>query len=396
MRVGMALPNHPFPPDIRVSKEAQALAPFGHECLLLCRREAGQADVEQVAGVTAVRLRVHPGSALLRRLDSLRFLLTLDSPAWRRGMVALVREHGARAIHIHDLEYAWSGVKAATSTGVPLVVDLHENYPVALSLYKRRWIDRALFSPKRAARLERRVLARADRIVVVVDEAKQRLVSLGGDPEKIVVFGNAEPRALAEPEPPALDFSAGPRIVYVGGIAAHRGLDTAIRAMVPLLAAEPRARLTIVGDGDALEGLERLAHDLGVDGAMTFTGRLGFDAAMEHIREATIALVPHHRSAHTDATVPHKLFQYMALGRPVLVSDCVPLERIVTETGAGLVFASGDADELAARARQMADPVRARAMGAAGRAAALGAWNLESEAAALGDLYGGLEASASK
>lgn len=396
MRIGMALPNRPFPPDIRVTKEAQALAPFGHECLLLCRRESGQTGVEDVASVTAVRMRVHPTSALRRRMDSLRFLLTLDSPAWRRGMVSLVREHGAQAIHVHDLEYAWSGVKAAAEAGVPLVVDLHENYPVAISLYKRRAIDRLLFSPKRAARLERRVLARADRIVVVVEEAKERLVALGGDPDRIVVFGNAEPRALAEPEPPALELGAGPRIVYVGGIARHRGLDTAVRAMVPLLAEEPRTRLTIVGDGDALDGLKALARELGVEGAIDFTGRLGFDAAMEHVRIATVALVPHHRSAHTDATVPHKLFQYMALGRPVLVSDCVPLARIVNETGAGLVFASGNADELAARVLEMSDPERARTMAEAGRAAALGPWNLEAEAPALAALYGELEALSSR
>jgi glycosyltransferase involved in cell wall biosynthesis len=396
MRIGMALPNRPFPPDIRVTKEAQALAPFGHECLLLCRRESGQAEVEEVASVTAVRMRVHPESALRRRLDSFRFLLTLDSPAWRHGMVSLVREHGAGAIHVHDLEYAWSGVKAAAETGVPLVVDLHENYPVALSLYKRRAIDRLLFSPKRAARLERRVLARADRIVVVVEEAKARLVALGGDPDKIVVFGNSEPRALAEPEPPALDLKSGPRIVYVGGIARHRGLDTAVRAMVPLLAGEPLARLTIVGDGDALDGLKRLAHELGVDRAIDFTGRLGFDDAMQYVRSATVALVPHHRSAHTDATVPHKLFQYMALGRPVLVSDCVPLERIVTETRAGLVFPSGDADALAARVLEMHDPERARLMAEAGRAAVLDRWNLEADAAALDGLYRSLDASASR
>jgi len=37
----------------------------------------------------------------------------------------------------------------------------------------------------------------------------------------------------------------------------------------------------------------------------------------------------------------------MAMGKPVVVSSAKPLERIVNETGAGLVYPSGDADALA-------------------------------------------------
>ncbi len=394
MRIGMLLPNQPFPPDIRVEKEAQVLAAAGHEVLLLCRGGGSQPAEEIIGPVRVIRHRVHPRAAVLRKLDSMLFLVTMDSPSWRRAMESLVTEHGAEALHLHDLPYAPSLVAAARATGVPCVLDLHENYPAAIALWGRRRLSRMWFSPGRAARLEHRMVSEVDRVVVVVDEARDRVIALGADPDRVVVFGNAEPLAMVPAEPLALDFSAGLRLVYVGGIAPHRGLDTAIAGFALVHASSPDAVLTIVGDGESLDELKRQAAELGLGDAVRFTGRLARDAAMAHIAEANIALVPHRRSAHTDATIPHKLFQYMALGRPVLVSDCAPLARVVRETGAGLVFRSGDPGDLAARIAELAEPSAARAMADAGRAAVLDRWNLEAQAPRLVGLYDQLAARA--
>jgi glycosyltransferase involved in cell wall biosynthesis len=297
-----------------------------------------------------------------------------------------VTEHGAQALHCHDLPYARSTLKAGRRTGTPVVLDFHENYPAALRLWQRRRIDRLLFSGTRASRIERCVVRQADRVVVVVDEAKDRLVRLGADPARVVVFGNAEPASLVSPSAPALP--AHLHMVYVGGIAPHRGLETAIEAMPAVLAERPDAQLTIVGDGIGLDGLKTLASRLGLQGAVTFTGRLPKDDAMRYVEQATIGLVPHLRSPHTEATVPHKLFQYMAYGRPVLVSDCAPLARIVKETDAGAVFTAGDADSFAEAVLAFAsDPARLEAASAAGRIAARTMWSIEADSAGLLELY---------
>jgi glycosyltransferase involved in cell wall biosynthesis len=382
----MVLANHPFPPDIRVEKEAQVLAAAGHTVLLVCRQEPGQLAEEVVGDVTAIRHRVHPGSPLRRRLDSLLSLLALDSPSWRGAIERLVTDHGAQAIHCHDLPFARSALKAGRRTGVPVVLDFHENYPAALSLWQRRRIDRLLFSSARAARLERSVITMADRVVVVVDEARNRLIGLGADPERVVVFGNAEPADLAPDSPPHLPDTM--HMVYVGGIAVHRGLETVVNAMPAILAERPDARLTIVGDGATLGALKDLAKRHRLDDSVIFTGRLPKDAAMRHVEDAAIGLVPHLRSPHTEATVPHKLFQYMAFGRPVLVSDCAPLARIVRETGAGDVFTAGDSASFAKAALSLAaDSERMRQASENGRRAARTTWSMESDAQGLLALY---------
>ncbi|MHB1341578.1 MAG: glycosyltransferase family 4 protein [Coriobacteriia bacterium] len=391
MRIGMLLPNHPYPPDIRVDKEALVLAAAGHEVFLLCRGDGKQPLQERVGPLTAFRHRVHPGSGLRRKLDSAIFLVTMDSPSWRSAMESMIADHGVEALHLHDLPYVPSAIRAARTHGVPIVLDLHENYPAALAQWGGKHLaNRLLFSPARAARLERRAVAKVDRLVVVVDEARDRVVALGADPTRTVVFGNTEPLDLVPAEPLPLDFSRGARMVYVGGIGPHRGLDTTVEAMPAILANDPSATLTIVGDGSALADVKARAGTLGLGQAVRFTGWLAKDDAMAYIADANIALVPHRRSAHTDATVPHKLFQYMALGRPVLVSDCAPLARIVREAGAGAVFRSGDAADLAEKVATLSDPARSATMAAAGRRAVLDRWNLEAEAPALAGLYASL------
>ena len=68
---------------------------------------------------------------------------------------------------------------------------------------------------------------------------------------------------------------------------------------------------------------------------------------LKHISRADIALIPHIKSPHTDSTIPHKLFQYMYAGIPIIASDCDPLQRIITETDTGTCFINQDANSFA-------------------------------------------------
>ncbi len=72
-----------------------------------------------------------------------------------------------------------------------------------------------------------------------------------------------------------------------------------------------------------------------------------FDKVLSYIQVNDVCLVPHHGNAHTDSTIPHKLFQYMLIGKPVIVNGCHPLKRIVEEIQAGFVFRSRSAQDSA-------------------------------------------------
>ena len=66
-----------------------------------------------------------------------------------------------------------------------------------------------------------------------------------------------------------------------------------------------------------------------------------------------VCLVPHNDFEHTQTTIPHKLFQYMICGKPVLVSDCKPLKRIVEKANSGKIFKANDSKHLASVIEEM-------------------------------------------
>jgi glycosyltransferase involved in cell wall biosynthesis len=72
-------------------------------------------------------------------------------------------------------------------------------------------------------------------------------------------------------------------------------------------------------------------------------------------------------TAHTNTTLPNKIFDYMALAKPVIVSNARALEDVVTDAGCGLVFRDGDPESLLSCLRQLQSVELRQRMGASGR-----------------------------
>lgn len=110
-----------------------------------------------------------------------------------------------------------------------------------------------------------------------------------------------------------------------------------------------------------------------------------FNAVATYIDISSICLVPHHKNPHTDSTIPYKLFQYMLMKKPVIVSNCRPLERIVNETGAGLVFKSNNENDLANKIRDIYQ--NSRDYGKNGYLSVLNKYNWKKETNSLVNIY---------
>jgi glycosyltransferase involved in cell wall biosynthesis len=176
-------------------------------------------------------------------------------------------------------------------------------------------------------------------------------------------------------------------VTFAGGFGPHRGIDTLIAAMPYLVELVPNARLLLIGSGSNDTELRTLAGELGVSDRVEFTGWIGIDEMRERLARSSVGTAPFTRSAHTDTMLPHKLFQYMGMGLPVVVTDCKPVARVVHETGAGEVARSGDAVSVARALARLADPERARAASEAGKRAVAERYNLAIEGMRLRELY---------
>lgn len=407
MHICMLLPER-FPPDIRVEKEVAALHDAGHSITLLCRGGPDEPTFDRIDGIDVQRLpadRMFAG--LSGMIDGVRYVSTLVHPVWRRAVSTLHMSEPIDAIHVHDLPLVKAGIALGEELNVPVVADLHENYPEAARQIQRMrgWreishdpadlLQRVFLSPWRLKRAERYGVRHSDRVLTVCEEARAHyLRDCGADSSTVKIVANTVERDAFTVETtgyPDLPFALEESFVvsYIGNFTQHRGLDTLIEGFAQFVETTPEAQLLLVGKGNDnyVAGLKDLVRSLGVRDRVHFTGWVDFSDVPRYVAASDVSAVPHASTPHTETTVPHKLFQAMAMGVPVVVSDVAPLSRLVTRTQSGLVSPAGDGGAMATVLNELTDGDRARELGANGRASVEREFNWERDAARLRALY---------
>jgi glycosyltransferase involved in cell wall biosynthesis len=408
MHICMLLPEL-FPPDIRVEKEASTLREAGHSITLLCRGGTDEPTFDRIDGIDVQRLPTDRLFAGLSGItDGARYVSTLVHPVWKRTIAALDRQQSIDALHVHDLPLVKTGLAAGEELGIPVIADLHENYPEAARQIQRMrgWgeiardpealLQRVFLSPWRLKRLEEESVQQADCVITVCEEARAHyLRDCGADSSNVEIVANTVERGSFDSDttnpPDSLPFALDESFVvsYIGNFTQHRGLDTLIDGFARLAEATQNAQLLLVGKGNDnyVERLQSLARSLSVRDRVHFTGWVAFDEVPRYMAASDVAAVPHVSTPHTETTVPHKLFQAMAMGVPVVVSDVAPLSRIVTRTQSGLVAPAGDGEVMSTVLNELTDGDRARELGANGRNAVEREFNWERDGARLRALY---------
>lgn len=360
--IGMLL-NAPYPSDMRVRKEALALLNAGFRVHLLCLRRPKEREREVVDGIAITRIFAGTNDVELAFWDVI-MSMRRPHPRFRKAINAWVRQNEIGILHVHDLPIVGTALHARRQLNIPVICDFHENYPEALRAWfawKKNPIARlknALFmNPSRWTNIERIAVKESDHVIAVVEEMKNRLVDeYAVVPEKITVVTNTE--ELDFLKQPAFDDVYAPLagkfvVTYSGNIGPHRGVDTAIEAMRYLK--EYPIALAIVGSGrePVMNKLRQQTRDLKLDDMVYFFGRQPFEKFYSFMSLTDVNVIPHKSNPHTDNTVPHKLFEAMMVGRPVLVSSSAPLKRIVEETRSGLVFQANDAKDCSEKILQL-------------------------------------------
>lgn len=349
-----------YPWDVRLEKLLDACVEGGHSVCLVSkgRRDLAKQEIVRKADV----VRVMPKSGRLNGWPAKLYAYPLFfSPTWRSEVLRTFRKNKVELIVVRDLPLGMLAVWVGEKLKVPVVMDMAENYPAALMAYQNPVYKPFLFGnawlPKK---YEMRVVRKLAHVFVVAEEQRQRLIEAGTDPAKITSIGNTPVDSFICSTASSNGYHANSHakgsaidLLYVGKIDVHRGVDLMIRALPGLQQEFPELRLTLVGDGKSAVGLAQLAKDLGVADKVNFPGWVDWTGISAFIRKSTVCLIPHRRSEHTDTTLPNKLFDYMALAKPVIASDCEPLRRIIEQEDCGLVFKSGDVESLQSAVRKM-------------------------------------------
>jgi len=392
--------HEPYPNDIRVSKEAKSLIGSGFEIHMLCLGRKGEPKEEVVNHIHVHRIHIAK-TFFWRGIWDILLAFSFTQPIFSRNLKALQKKEQFNAFHVHDLPLAKTALEVSKHfPGVKTILDMHENYPEALKVWfqwKRNPIIRLkndfFFGFQRWLDYEKWAAINVDYVVVVVDEMKRRLESIHQiQPEKITVVTNTESRDFLDQEHIADIYTRGEGdfiLAYTGGVGPHRGIDVAIKSLKHIQ--NPKIRLEITGhlSKDSKIWLSALAKENGVENRVLINGYQPFHKFFSYMAYADVNLIPHNRNGHTDNTIPHKLFQGMMVGKPVLVSDAPPLQRIVESTKSGLIFKAGSSTDFAEKIQYLYDNKAAyEQFGENGKSETLtGSWNWETTVKSLIDLY---------
>lgn len=400
MHIGMVHFNGAgFPPDIRIQKEVDALLRAGHQVTLLTEVTKSHANTHEklALGFEVVRVAV-PKKSIFEKIREKR---TLFSPKMKRLMSEFIDTYEVDVLHIHDFPFVPTAVVSAQEKKIPVIADLHENMPAALRAYRSDYpahkkAFHAMVHPYRLWRsAERYWLPLCDRVIVVVEEGATRLLADGVLEENIYVVSNTEDETTFP-----LGSLSTERIKkyekfwvasYIGGIGPHRGIDTVIRSLKEVEISN--FLLLVVGINPAQQQqVNELAVKEGVRHLIEMLPWQPFEMVNEYMMASDVCLVPHNDFEHTQTTIPHKLFQYMMSEKPVLVSDCAPLKRIVESCNGGFVFKASDPKSCAEQLRFIKghrEEAKRRAKN--GKDAALTRFSWKRDAATLVNLYESLE-----
>lgn len=377
-----------YPWDIRVNKIVHTLEQAGHRVDLVCRNQARRIRRESNGSLTIRRLPAIP--PVLGPLHTICNFPFPFNPVWIKAIATTIHQAHSDLVLVRDLPLALPAAILGRVYRLPVVFDMAENYPAMLAdrlnYTQTSVIGRCVRHPRLARFIELLTIRLVHHIIVVVDESRDRLVREGVDPDRVSVVSNT-PRVdqwkLRDYPAVASQESRGLNLVYLGNLDGSRGIDVAIRSIRHLKDIGNKAKLSVIGDGPNILKLRELVIQLEVSDRVAIMGRLPFSKVQSIMAEADIGLIPHYATAAWNSTIPNKLFDYMLLGLPVIVSDAKPTARIVQAEGCGEVFQDRSPFDLARCIRALEPSQLRHQMGTAGRAAVHKRYNWDYDAPVL-------------
>lgn len=285
----------------------------------------------------------------------------------------LFRRQRCRVIYVREVICAyWLATWLRPLTGARVVYEVHELESRNPSRAKGR-----LWQPILRA-IDRSLLRRAAGVVSLTATFAQEISERGWRPfDEIAVLPDAYDGEVYRPLPRdesrrGLGIPLEEQVLLYSGLTfSYRGLETLLEAVAGLAPRFPRARLYLVGGRSReIASLQEKARALGLGERVAFVGTVPREQVPAYLGAADVLVIPGTVSGASAS--PLKMFEYMAMDRPIVVVD-IPALREILDDESAYFFALEDSAALAqALSRALGEPEgsRGRAARALQRASA--------------------------
>ena len=131
---------------------------------------------------------------------------------------------------------------------------------------------------------------------------------------------------------PILSATAGQPfgIMYHGSLVERNGLELAVDALARIQKTIPAAELRVYGRSTPyLEQVMKKVHSLGLDNNVRYLGPRKLEELVHEIEACDVGIVPNQRNTFTDINTPTRIFEYLALGKPVIAPRTLGYSRLL-------------------------------------------------------------------
>jgi len=269
------------------------------------------------------------------------------------------------AVHSHE-EGSFIGVVLAAVLGVPHLYDMHSSLPQQLTnfAFSRSRVLRRVFEV-----LERFVIRRSRVVIVICPHLEETVRSIDRVVPTVLIenspgsgdtpIAGSGQRIRQELELPA----TAPVVLYTGTFEAYQGLDLLFAAAAYVIARKPDVRFVLAGGRpEQIDAARADARAAGLAEAVIFAGQRPADEIPAFLDAADALVSP--RSSGTNT--PLKIYQYLRSGRPIVATRLLTHTQVLDDAVAYLSDATAEGFG-AAILEALADPDRARAVGARAR-----------------------------
>jgi glycosyltransferase involved in cell wall biosynthesis len=354
-----------FPLEVRVAAEVRAAVAAGFDVDVVCLRGPGEQAVETCEGATVHRLplsHVHGGGVLRVAREYIGFTVLATAKA---GRLASRRRYDVVQVH-NPPDFLVAAALLPRHTGAKVLHDIHDLAPdlVHMRFDGHRGAELA----DRGLRLvERLAVGVADQVLTVHEPYRQELIDRGARADKVSVVLNTLDERLLPPAGSRPEKN-GFLVAYHGTVTPHYGVELLVGAAGRAAELLPDLRVEIYGRGDAIPAVYGRARALSIEERVSVSDKWTPQREiLLAVQRASVGVVPNLPTRLNRFALSTKLFEYVALGVPVVCAD-LPTIRSYFSDREVLFFPAGDEAALADALVEVArDPDAAEARAQAAR-----------------------------
>jgi len=345
----LRITQHPFPADSIVRRDVLELTARGIAVDVVCPVNPVRDDdvIDRATGLRVYRIpiRHRRGSAIRYVFEYAAFFVAAFGIATVLGVRR--RYVVVQVDNLPDLLVFAGAVQRLR--GARLVFTMYELMPEMVAARFPSRIGRALVTV--AHLIENAATRWADNVIVVSQPCLDVLLRRGVRQDRVSVVLNTTPWHAARPAGAPRPTGA-PTLITHTTLAERYGVHVAIKAVALLRPSWPDLTLRVVGDGEQMPALVRLAGDLGLGDRVVFTGMLPWSETLAEVSRAHIGIAAIIPDGYGQLLLPTKLLEYAWLGVPAVCSRLPAVEAYFPPEAVAYAR-PGDPKDLAAQVERL-------------------------------------------